>query len=112
MAIEAESATVPLSASERVSGLNYVAELRTRYWGSNSKELELFIAKMREKHVTLYEENSRALAAIFYLAKIPVAHHELQFNTLTDDEKKALILAMNHLRAVVSLFPKRLSMPN
>ncbi|WP_160319992.1 DUF5347 family protein, partial [Citrobacter freundii] len=26
--------------------------------------------------------------------------------------KKALITAMNHFRAVVSLFPKRLTMPN
>lgn len=112
MAIEADSATVPLKTSERLTGLNYVAELRAKYWGCNSKELECFIEKMREKHDPLYEDNIRALAAIFYLAKLPVARHELQFNSLTYDEKKSLITAMNHFRAVVSLFPKRLTMPN
>ncbi|MNV04805.1 hypothetical protein D3C71_951130 [compost metagenome] len=89
-----------------------MAELRTRYWGSNSKELESFFDTLRETHAPLYQDNRRVLAAIFFLAKIPAARHELQFNSLTGDEKKALISAMNHLRAVVSLIPKRLSMPN
>ncbi|WP_175422387.1 DUF5347 family protein, partial [Escherichia coli] len=31
---------------------------------------------------------------------------------LTTDEKRELIKAMNHFRAVVSLFPRRLTMPN
>ncbi len=30
---------------------------------------------------------------------------------MSDDEKKALIIAMNHCRAMVSLFPKRLTLP-
>ncbi|MCM8075652.1 DUF5347 domain-containing protein, partial [Enterobacter hormaechei] len=63
-------------------------------------------------HYPQFEENNRALAAIFFLAKIPAARHELQLSELTTDEKKALITAMNHFRAVVSLFPKRLTMPN
>ncbi|MEI4895924.1 DUF5347 family protein, partial [Klebsiella pneumoniae] len=46
------------------------------------------------------------------LAKIPAARHELELSELTTDEKKAFITAMNHFRAVVSLFPKRLTMPN
>ncbi|MBL3081707.1 DUF5347 family protein, partial [Klebsiella pneumoniae] len=38
--------------------------------------------------------------------------HCVEFSELTSDEVTALIGVMNHLRAVVSLFPKRLAMPN
>lgn len=112
MAIEAFSATVPLKAGERLAGLNHVAELRARYWGDSWKEVERFVDDMRDKRDPQFEENNRALAAIFFLAKIPAARHELELSELTTDEKKALITAMNHFRAVVSLFPKRLTMPN
>ncbi|EPE7955276.1 DUF5347 family protein, partial [Klebsiella pneumoniae] len=43
---------------------------------------------------------------------IPADRHNVNMNELTTDEKRELIKAMNHFRAVVSLFPKRLSMPN
>lgn len=112
MAIKAVSATVPLRAGERLAGLNHVAELRARYWGDSWKEVERFVDDMRDKRDPQFEENNRALAAIFFLAKIPAARHELELSELTTDEKKALITAMNHFRAVVSLFPKRLTMPN
>ncbi len=112
MAIEAVPQAEPLMAGERLAGLNYVSELRAKYWGDNSKELERFVADMRDKRDPQFEENSRALSAIFFLAKIPAGRHELKLSELTTEEKKALITAMNHLRAVVSLFPKRLSMPN
>ncbi|MDZ1423087.1 DUF5347 domain-containing protein, partial [Klebsiella pneumoniae] len=36
----------------------------------------------------------------------------ISINELTTDEKRELIKAMNHFRAVVSLFPRRLTMPN
>lgn len=111
MAIEAVSATVPLKAGERLAGLNHVAELRARYWGDSWKDVERFVDDMRDKRDPQFEENNRALAAIFS-GKIPVARHELELSELTTDEKKALITAMNHFRAVVSLFPKRLTMPN
>lgn len=112
MAIEAVSATVSLKAGERLAGLNHVAELRARYWGDSWKEVERFVDDMRDKRDPQFEENNRALAAIFFLAKISAARHELELSELTTDEKKALITAMNHFRAVVSLFPKRLTMPN
>ncbi|WP_175565485.1 DUF5347 family protein, partial [Escherichia coli] len=38
--------------------------------------------------------------------------HSISINELTTDEKRELIKVMNHLRAVVSLFPRRLAMPN
>ncbi|EDD4584835.1 hypothetical protein BRR39_09330 [Salmonella enterica subsp. enterica serovar Enteritidis] len=53
-----------------------------------------------------------ALAAIFFMAKIPAERHSISINELTTDEKRELIKAMNHFRAVVSLFPRRLTMPN
>ena len=111
MAIEAVSASVPLKAGERLAGLNYITELRSRFWGDGGQEVERFFEDMRDKRDPQYEENIRALAAIFFLAKIPAARHELELSELTTDEKKALITAMNHFRAVVSLFPKRLTMP-
>ena len=112
MAIEAVSANVPLKAGARLAGLNHVAELRARYWGDSWKEVERVVDDMRDKRDPQFEENTRALAAIFFLAKIPAARHELELSELTTEEKKALITAMNHFRAVVSLFPKRLTMPN
>lgn len=112
MAIEAVEMPAPLMAGERLTGLNHIAELRARYWGDSWKEVERFINDMRNKRDPQFEENNRALAAIFFLAKIPAARHELDLSELTTDEKKALITAMNHFRAVVSLFPRRLTMPN
>lgn len=112
MAIEAASSTVPLKIGERLNALNHIAELRARYWGDSWKEVERFAGDMRDKRNTQFEENNRALAAIFYLAKIPADRHELELSELTSGEKKALITAMNHFRAVVSLFPKRLTMPD
>lgn len=44
--------------------------------------------------------------------KIPAERHSISINELTTDEKRELIKAMNHFRAVVSLFPRRLTMPN
>ena len=69
MAIEAVSATVPIKAGERLAGLNHVAELRARYWGDSWKEVERFVDDMRDKRDPQFEENNRALAAIFFLAK-------------------------------------------
>ncbi|HAI0063214.1 TPA: DUF5347 domain-containing protein [Escherichia coli] len=112
MAIEAAELSAPLTAGERLAGLNHIAELRARFWGDSWKEVEQFIRDMRNKRDPQFEENNRAMAAIFFLAKIPAARHELELSELTTYEKKALITAMNHFRAVVSLFPKRLTMPN
>ncbi|EHM50647.1 MAG: DUF5347 domain-containing protein [Yokenella regensburgei] len=112
MAIEAASVTTPLTAGERLNGLNHVAELRARYWSDSWKDVEQFVDDMRDKRDPHVVENTRAMAAIFFLAKIPAARHELELSELTTEEKKALITAMNHFRAVVSLFPKRLTMPN
>ncbi|MGY9523789.1 DUF5347 domain-containing protein [Citrobacter freundii] len=112
MALEAVELSAPLTAGERLAGLNHIAELRARFWGDSWKEVERFIDDMRDKRDPQFDENNRALAAIFFLAKISSARHELKLSELTTDEKKALITAMNHFRAVVSLFPKRLTMPN
>ncbi|HAZ4813580.1 TPA: DUF5347 domain-containing protein [Enterobacter cloacae] len=111
MAIEVAQASVPLSVGARLSGLNHVAELRARFWGDSEKELTRFFAELRDKRDPCFEENTRALAAIFFLAKLPATRHACEIGELTTDEKRALITAMNHFRAVVSLFPERLTMP-
>ncbi|HBZ1410016.1 DUF5347 family protein [Klebsiella pneumoniae] len=113
MAIEGDSATVPLSPGHRLDGLNHIAELRAKVFGLNIEpELERFISDMRNQRDINHKQNERALAAIFFMAKIPADRHNVNMNELTTDEKRELIKAMNHFRAVVSLFPKRITMPN
>ena len=113
MAIEGDSATVPLSPGHRLDGLNHIAELRAKVFGLNIEpELERFISDMRDQRDINHTQTERALAAIFFMAKIPADRHNVNMNELTTDEKRELIKAMNHFRAVVSLFPKRLTMPN
>ncbi|QER53200.1 DUF5347 domain-containing protein [Klebsiella quasipneumoniae] len=112
MAIEGDSATVPLSPGHRLDGLNHIAELRAKVFGLNiESELERFISDMRNQRDINHKQNERALAAIFFMAKIPAERHSVKVSELTTDEKRELIKAMNHFRAVVSLFPKRLTMP-
>ena len=113
MAIEGNTATVPLSPGQRLNGLNHIAELRAKVFGLNiEQELEWFINEMRDPRDINHKQNERALAAIFFMAKIPAERHSVNINELTTDETRELIKAMNHFRAVVSLFPKRLTMPN
>lgn len=113
MAIEGAAATVPLSPGQRLEGLNSVAELRANVFGLNIEpELERFIKDMRDLRDINHKQNERALAAIFFMAKIPAERHGVNISDLTTDEKRELVKAMNHFRAVVSLFPKRLTMPN
>ena len=113
MAIEGDSATVPLSPGHRLDGLNHIAELRAKVFGLNiESELERFISDMRNQRDINHRQNERALAAIFFMAKIPAERHSVKVSELTTDEKRELIKAMNHFRAVVSLFPQRLTMPN
>ena len=113
MAIEGDSATVPLSPGHRLDGLNHIADLRAKVFGLNIEpELERFISDMRDQRDVNHKQNERALAAILFMAKIPADRHNVNMNELTTDEKRELIKAMNHFRAVVSLFPKRLTMPN
>lgn len=112
MAIEGATAIVPLSPGQRLDGLNHIAELRAKVFGLNIEpELERFIKDMRNPRDVNCKQNERALAAIFFMAKIPAERHDVNVNDLTTDEKRELIKVMNHFRAVVSLFPKRLIMP-
>ncbi|WP_039057027.1 DUF5347 family protein [Enterobacter sp. Bisph1] len=111
MAITSPAAHVPLNTSQRLSGLNHIAEIRCRLWGDNWNEVARFIEALRDKRDEYAEENNRALAAIFFLARVPSARQALAPNALTLEEKRAVIAAMNHFRAVVSQFPKRLTMP-
>lgn len=74
-------------------------------------ELERFIKDMRDRRDINHKQNERALAAIFFMAKNSGKRHGVNISDLTADEKRELVKAMNHF-AVVSLFPKRLTMPN
>lgn len=112
MAIEDFAPTVQLSAGQRHNALNHISEIRRRFWGDGWKEIEKFIDGMRDYRDPNREENARTLSAIFYIAKIPTTKHQLSLSELTDEEKRALVSAMNQLKAAVSLFPKRIALPN
>jgi hypothetical protein len=89
MAIEGAAATVPLSPGERLDGLNHIAELRAKVFGLNiESELERFIKDMRDPRDVNNKQNERALAAIFYMAKIPAERHGVNISDLTTDEKR------------------------
>ena len=113
MAIEGDSMLVELTAGQRVSALNHVALIRAQMMGGNcEKDMARFFSEMRDVTDSNYQENKRALSAILFLANIGKDRHDVDFSELTTGERKALIRAMNHLKAVVSLFPKRMALPN
>lgn len=97
---------------DRAKSLNYIAGLRSSFLKIDSnKEILDFFDVLNDRNDIFYSENKRALSAIFFMAGINKQRHHLNFNKLTDDEKSKLIKAMNHFRAVVSLFPKHLALP-
>ncbi len=72
MAIEGPAATVQLSTGQRLNGLNHIAELRAKVFGLNiERELKRFINEMRDPRHIDHKQNERALATIFFMAKIP-----------------------------------------
>ncbi|KAA6048154.1 hypothetical protein F3I35_08680 [Pantoea sp. Bo_7] len=112
MAIEGSAMLGELTAGQRVSALNHLAVIRSQFGGNCEKELVRFFNDMRDVTDSNYHENKRALSAILFLANIGKDRHDVDFSELTTDEKTALIRAMNQLKAVVSLFPKRLALSN
>lgn len=113
MAIEGDAMLGELNAGQRVSALNHLALLRSQFMGGDcEKDLSRFFSDIRDITDNHYQENKRALSAILFLANIGKDRHDVDFSELTTDEKAALIRAMNHLKAVVSLFPKRLALSN
>lgn len=113
MAIEGDSMLVELNAGQRVAALNHVALLRSQFKsGDGEKDLARFFDAMRDVRDGNYQDNKRALSAILFLANIAKDRHSADFNELSTDEKSAVIRAMNHLKAVVSLFPKRMTLSN
>ncbi|MCV5768117.1 DUF5347 domain-containing protein, partial [Escherichia coli] len=82
------TATRPRSPSERQNGPNHMAELSAKVFGLNIySELERFIKDMRDPRDINNEQNKRALAAIFFMAKIPAERHSISINELTTNEK-------------------------
>lgn len=113
MAIEGDSMLVELNAGQRVAALNHVALLRSQFKGGDSEQdLSRFFDSMRDVRDSNYQDNKRALSAIFFLANIGKDRHSADFSELSTDEKTAVIRAMNQLKAVVSLFPKRMTLSN
>lgn len=113
MTIEGAETTKPLMPGERARGLQYIAELRAKVFRLNPEpEIERFLSDMRNKRDINYSENIRTLSAVFFMARIPAERHGLTLSELTSDEKKNLINAMGHFRAMVSVFPRSIALPN
>lgn len=122
--------TVRFNVGQRLHGLNKIAEIRAGMRAVQERsqrqviekyhplpkrntedELARFLDDMRDKHDEHHDDNIRALSALFYLAGIKTARHGIEVTEMSDSEKKSLIIAMNHCRAMVSLFPKQLTLP-
>ena len=69
-------------------------------------ELERFISDMRDQRDINHEQNKRALAAIFFMAKIPAERHSVNVSKLTTDEKRKLIKAMKSFSCSGELISK------
>ncbi|CAI1547852.1 DUF5347 family protein [Serratia marcescens] len=111
MAFTKTARTVPLTPSQRADGLQHIAELRRDVFKCDSTaEINRFLADVCNESEPRHKDNIRTLSAILFLAGIKKERHGLSFSELTSEEKKVLVDAMNKFRAVVSLFPKHLSM--
>ncbi|RAW95461.1 MULTISPECIES: DUF5347 family protein [unclassified Photorhabdus] len=88
----------------RVNGLNKIAQIRAQHFNSDNKELAIFIDEMHDKRNERYVDHKRLLAAIFYLARIPIDRHELELYQLTNEEMCNLIRAVNLIKATSVLF--------
>ncbi|EMD1658101.1 DUF5347 family protein [Pluralibacter gergoviae] len=100
-----------LNVGQRPRGLDQISKLRAQYWDEDGKALRAFFAAMQNRRDPEYSRNVRALSALLFLAGIPAGRHALPLESLSTAERTALIHAMNQFRAMVSLFPGRLSLP-
>ncbi|WP_297200197.1 DUF5347 family protein [uncultured Pluralibacter sp.] len=100
-----------LNLGQRTRGLDRITQLRAELWHDDGRDLKKFFAAVRDRRDPLYDQNSRTLSALLFLAGIPVSRHALSPEAFSAEEKASLILAMNQFRAMVSLFPKRLALP-
>ncbi len=112
MAIEGNAMLGELTAGQRVSALNHLAVIRSQFGGNSEKELSRFFNDMRDVRDSNYQGKQTDFKRDSFLANIGNTRHDVDFSELTTDEKTALIRAMNQLKAVVSLFPKRLALSN
>ncbi len=78
MAYKAESITVQMSAGQLVNALNHIAALRTMIYGDCGNELKRFISDMLNKRDAQYEQNSRTMRALFFLANIDKERHNVE----------------------------------
>lgn len=78
MAYKAESITVQMSAGQLVNALNHIAALRTMIYGDCGNELKRLISDMRNKRDAQYEQNSRTMSALFFLANIDKERHNVE----------------------------------
>lgn len=112
MAINDVTATVPLSHSERLAGLNHINNLREKVFGLNiDPELERFLKDMRNSRDINNKQNARVLAAMLFAANIPARRHNITVSEMTEEEKNSLKEIINAFRAAVGLFPKWPAIP-
>lgn len=103
MANTEEARAVPLTLKERQHGLQHVAEI----WSllPNKKHQGVIPALISE----MGETDPKMKGAIYYLAGIEKARHELEFKALLPQEQRNLVDALNRWRASTSLLPERIT---
>ena len=111
MSTKARPPSEALTLGQRTQGLNQITRLRAQYWNDDGKALRTFFNRVQDTRDPMSAQNRRALSALLFLAGIPASRHALPPEKLATEERTALVLAMNQLRAMVSLFPRRLMLP-
>ncbi|WP_313686340.1 DUF5347 family protein [Pantoea sp.] len=75
------------ASSKHVAALNHVALLRAQLMGGNyENDVPRFIADMRDMTDNNFQDNRRALSAIFFLANISKDRHSTNFADLTSED--------------------------
>ncbi|PHM73689.1 DUF5347 family protein [Xenorhabdus kozodoii] len=104
---------VALTLDEKIDGLNKSAALRAKFFVDKNSNSQLadFIETMRDRTNNRVRNNERMLHLIFHLAGIDKSRFDIRFNEFTPDEIRSLILAINQLKALASILPDKLILP-
>ncbi|WP_338804825.1 DUF5347 family protein [Xenorhabdus griffiniae] len=102
---------VSMTLDEKIDGLNKSAELRAKYFSDDNRELAEMIEYLRDRTNNRTRNNEQLLHLIFNLAGFDKSRYEVKFHQLTNNEQRSLILAMNQLKALASILPDKLVMP-
>ncbi|HEK2745631.1 DUF5347 domain-containing protein [Proteus mirabilis] len=109
--IENEQRAFHIPIADRVDGLNHTSKLNSLHFGLQNEELKRFFFDMRDPFDNCHKENKKFLGVVLYMAGIEKERHDLKFEDFKTEEVFDIIKAINHIKAVTALLPKKLALP-